>query len=291
MSRGSEGLSGGPQQSGRAGEMRTSRTAPGWRCSSHGSAGCLAAVPSAAGTPAQPARQLMGHCYKLPLDARCILSPMKGRLSSPACKCTAQVRNVRGVTGAGKGWLVTKATLLKKSKRVASSLRPYTESTAKKPLAGSMKKQRRLCSARMHTQPMHIGRIPRLQPSAWQRLLTAGSEILRMARTSASGCALRNSEQQRTGRGRPLRRRWRPRCGCRPSRTPPPGASRPAGATAGRSRTCAQPHHLRRSRGFRRSRSAAMQGYYRELHVWMTDGQHPLSTLKPGGEPWQTEAA
>ena len=49
--------------------------------------------------------------------------------------------------GDGKG-----LTLLKKSKRLASSLRPYTESTAKKPLAGSMKKQRRPCTTQVLTQ-------------------------------------------------------------------------------------------------------------------------------------------
>ena len=43
-------------------------------------------------------------------------------------------------------------TLLKKSKRMASSLRPYTESTAKKPLAGSMKKQRKPCTTQVLTQ-------------------------------------------------------------------------------------------------------------------------------------------
>ena len=56
MSRGSGHVSGSPKLSGRDGEARTSRTAPGWRCSSRGSAGRPAAALSAAGTPAQPAQ-------------------------------------------------------------------------------------------------------------------------------------------------------------------------------------------------------------------------------------------
>ena len=41
--------------------------------------------------------------------------------------------------------------LLKKSKRAASSARPYTAGTAKKPLAGSTKKQRRPWTTQLDT--------------------------------------------------------------------------------------------------------------------------------------------
>ena len=70
-------------------------------------------------------------------------------------------------------------TLLKKSKRVASSLRPYTASAAKKPLAGSMKKQRRLYSMRTDTQPMHVGNPRGSSRIHDNRLLESVTQILR----------------------------------------------------------------------------------------------------------------
>ena len=70
-------------------------------------------------------------------------------------------------------------TLLKKSKRMASSLRPYTASTAKKPLAGSMKKQRRLYSMRSDTQPMHVRNPCGSSHIHDNRLLESVTQILR----------------------------------------------------------------------------------------------------------------